>query len=313
MTWKLTFKGKLSTSFFNRLSQVVNDADYICAMMSFKRILDFYIQSSLHVSLCFVAFYTVVSLEMGFAPSMLELVAVGCSTLVGYNIAKYVHLLKENFQFNVAIKILTGVSALIAVIAVFQLGVYAVILFGVCSILTALYSLPEIIGKSFRQIPVVKLITIGVSWSVLAVLLPHIMYENGNYFKTHSAFHFISSPDYQELVSAVLKYALFVIALCIPFEIRDLKYDAPELRTLPQLIGVEKTKYVGIFLLLIYGAMELENYGDQQLTVILTGCILTLTALSIWFADRFKSDYYASLFVEAIPILWLGLFVVFGI
>ena len=213
-------------------------------MMSFKRILDFYIQSSLHVSLCFIAFYMVVSYDMGFEPSTLELVAVGCSTLVGYNVAKYIHLLKENYPFSTAIKVLTAISALVAIVAVLELGIYATLLFGFCGVLTALYSLPEILGKSFRQIPVLKLITIGVSWSVMAVLLPHFIYEDGVYFSIKSAFHFSSNPDFQMLVLDLLKYILFVIALCIPFEIRDLKYDAPTLRTLPQLIGVEKTKYI---------------------------------------------------------------------
>jgi len=36
----------------------------------------------------------------------------------------------------------------------------------------------------------------------------------------------------------ILQRVIFIIILMIPFEIRDLKYDDENLKTLPQLIGV---------------------------------------------------------------------------
>ncbi|GAK93343.1 hypothetical protein JCM19298_2062 [Nonlabens ulvanivorans] len=33
--------------------------------------------------------------------------------------------------------------------------------------------------------------------------------------------------------------------------------------------------------------------------------MVAITGVAIWFSDKFKSDHYASLFVEAIPLLWL--------
>jgi len=273
-----------------------------------KRLFEFYIHSSLHVSLCFVAFYTVVSLYAGFSPSWLEIIAVGTATLVGYNIAKYIHLLYEGFPFHVPIKILTICCTIIALFAVIELGPYAVLLFGFCAVLTSLYALPEILGRSFRQIPILKLITIGLSWSVMAVVLPHLVYEP-HYFKSESLFHFRNTGLSPLMLWELIEYTLFVIALCIPFEIRDLKYDSPKLRTLPQLIGTRNSKYVGFAVLLLCAAIEFTQFEESAAQSVITLIVILITAAAIWWADRFTSDYYASFFVEAIPVVWLVAYV----
>ncbi len=42
-----------------------------------------------------------------------------------------------------------------------------------------------------------------------------------------------------------MQRVLLVLAFLIPFEIRDLAYDKPELKTIPQRIGVTQTKIFG--------------------------------------------------------------------
>ena len=278
-----------------------------------QRFLDFYVQSSLHVSLCYVAFYTVVSLQLGFQPLTTELAAVGSSTLVGYNLAKYVHLYRSDFPFKQVIIPLTLVCTLIGLVFVWLLGIYAVVLFSFCGLLTLFYSLPQILGKSFRQIPILKLVTIGLSWSLLAMILPHLIEEVPVVVSFNGAYETQSRTFSSDLIWEFVKYLLFVIALCVPFEIRDLKYDADNLKTLPQLIGVKRTKYIGLALLFACGFTELYQLENSFQESITTVVVLIITALSIWLADKFKSDYYASLFVEAIPVLWLGLYVLLEI
>ena len=43
---------------------------------------------------------------------------------------------------------------------------------------------------------------------------------------------------------------LFVFVLMLPFEIRDMKYDSLKLSTIPQQIGIIKTKAIGLLLCL---------------------------------------------------------------
>ena len=276
-------------------------------MKQIKKLFDFYIQSSIHVSLCFVAFYVVVAMYGGFLPTFTELIAVGTSTLAGYNVAKYIHLLRLPFQFHFIIKIVTVICSIVAIVAVFMMGFYAVLLFSFCTVLTGLYSLPVILGRSFRQIPVLKLITIGVSWSLLAVILPRIM-EHPVTIEDSNLSLIYENWNGNFVLLAIFEYSLFVIALCIPFEIRDLKYDSPQLRTLPQLTGVKNSKFVGFALLIICALIEFVLHQEDPLQAITTLIILVITTIAIAIAGKFKTDYYSSFFVESIPILWLGIY-----
>jgi hypothetical protein len=100
---------------------------------------------------------------------------------------------------------------------------------------------------------------------------------------------------------------LFVLALCIPFEIRDLKYDEITLRTLPQLVGIKTAKIIGLLLLLHIPLLEFLEENTSTFLGVEVLVIITITGMAIWFSDQFKTDYYASFFVEAIPVLWLFL------
>ncbi|WP_194852146.1 hypothetical protein [Nonlabens antarcticus] len=272
-------------------------------MSHIKRCFEFYISSSLHVSFCYVAFYTIVAFYGGFTPGYVEFIAVGTATLAGYNVAKYIHLIGNRFRFHYPIKIITVICGVVALVTVIDLGMYAVLLFGFCAVLTSLYSLPEILGRSFRQIPIIKLVTIGISWSVMAVVLPRILMDVSAYGPV-----FYEKWSIGLMFWEALEYSLFVIALCIPFEIRDLKYDSPQLRTLPQLIGTTYSKWVGFVLLILCGLIEFVQYNDSPLQAIATLIALTITGFAVSRAGAFKSDYYASFFVESIPILWLGIY-----
>lgn len=102
----------------------------------------------------------------------------------------------------------------------------------------------------------------------------------------------------------------FVIALTLPFEIRDLKFDELDLSTIPQNIGIRNTKWLGTGLIIAAGIFAyFQNYiNDSDLPVTLG--IFALTAISIWASDKEQGSYYASFWVEGIPILWLILLLV---
>jgi hypothetical protein len=277
-------------------------------MTQIKSLFAFYIHSSLHVSICYVAFYIVVALYGGFSPAPLELIAVGTATLAGYNVAKYIHVLRERFLYHCAIKTVTFICCIVAVVAVLQLGINAALLFGFCAILTSLYALPEILGRSFRQIPILKLITIGMTWSVMAVVLPRVL-TSAIAMENSTLFAVYENLDWNIISWEITEFSLFVMALCIPFEIRDLKYDSPKLHTLPQLIGVLYSKCIGFVLLAICVLIEFTQYPETPSQVAATLIVVSIAAIAIAYVDKFKSDYYTSFFVESITLVWLGIYV----
>ncbi|MNT44319.1 hypothetical protein D3C72_1808410 [compost metagenome] len=88
------------------------------------------------------------------------------------------------------------------------------------------------------------------------------------------------------------------------FEILDLANDDPHLQTVPQTIGVKKTKLLGFLLLIPFWFLEVFistfNYHDAIINLIM----VVMLMLFIAFANPNRSKYYTSFWVESVPILW---------
>ena len=103
-------------------------------------------------------------------------------------------------------------------------------------------------------------------------------------------------------VYSIQRY-LFVLVATLPFEIRDLKMDAPHLSTWPQKMGIPKTKILGVILLLSF--MLLEAYSLTSEYTVLTISIVFLLMAAVLISKGEQSKYFSSFWVEGIPILWL--------
>ncbi len=291
-------------------------------MRLLKIILDFYIRSSLHVAICFVALSCII---IGTHHVLEENILFGlmhfCLVVTAYNFVKYFDLLryKKPFRFKMPIVILTIVTALISTgLLIRELYLIYPFIIGLIA-LVLVYVYPTVFSKNFRHYAFLKLPIIALCWVVLITSYGHsefivqeriTSYYPGIYicFGPLPSFTIFDYNFHYSLIS----YFFFIIALCIPFEIKDIKYDPVELKTIPQLIGIKRTKWLGyLFLLLSFITYHIywnwSSFTDFRY-VLIEIIIFGVTALSIYFSDKFKSDYYASFFVEAIPLLWLGLY-----
>jgi hypothetical protein len=97
---------------------------------------------------------------------------------------------------------------------------------------------------------------------------------------------------------------ILVFVLILIFEILDLANDDPHLQTVPQQIGVKKTKIVGLLLLIPFYFLEFlkTNFIEKQLIVNLV--LVVVLSLFLIFANEKRSRYYTSFWVESIPIFW---------
>jgi hypothetical protein len=279
-------------------------------MKVLKTLLDFYVRSSLHVALCFVALFLAFHFQNFLRIDFTVLLLIFCGVIVGYNIIKYAALIEQqkNFLFKVPILVLTGMASIIALYFVFIDTYWTIFTVVVASLLSVFYAFPLIKHRNLRQVPIFKLVLVSISWVIIIGVLP----LNSNYVNFNYSYDCTAMPISTKftLLYAIDLFQLFllIIALCIPFEIRDLKYDSLLLRTLPQLIGIYRTKLLGIIICILYLILEIVQYGLLTSAIaICTYIIIIITALLIWWSDDFKSFYYASFFVEAVPILWLGL------
>ena len=154
-------------------------------------------------------------------------------------------------------------------------------------ILSVLYAV-KLKGKSLRDVHYLKMHLISIVWcnSLLFPILLNNDYESTN------------------LLFILIHYFLF-IALCIPFDIRDLYYDVTSLKTLPQLIGVINSKLICIsaFLFFAVGSILLKPDLIEHYFYILS-IIIGFIILS--FASEKRKSYYYTLLIDGV-ILVVGL------
>lgn len=270
-------------------------------MRMLRQIFDFYINSSIHVA---IAVLSLVLMTNHMFHNPVDLIMAGFvffGTVFGYNFVKYESLFRnknpKRKQLN-AMLFLSLLSLLIAVFCFFELKritqIVAVVFFG----LTFLYTVPFFPNKeNVRNWSGIKIYIVAFCWAGITILLPLINAE---------------TPIFSDVFLKFGQRFLLVIILILVFEIIDLKNDDPSLMTVPQKIGVEKTKILGLFLLIPFYLLEFlkSDFNQNQLWINLV--LILVTAFFTIFSNPNQSKYYTSFWVESIPIFWWILVVVFG-
>ena len=91
--------------------------------------------------------------------------------------------------------------------------------------------------SNFRNRSKIKLFLVAICWSGSTVLFPFIESKQMDYYGSLVLF---------------VQFFLFVIVCTVPFEIRDLKYDSNDLKTIPQIYGTNNSKYISYVLIFIF-------------------------------------------------------------
>lgn len=290
-------------------------------MKLLKSILDFYIRSSLHVAVCFVGLAMVFT-ETAYATmeSLQFNLLQFCLVVSSYNFIKYFDLIlkHKNFRFKssiIGVSLVSGISSVILLIPELPF-IFPFIISTL--FLVILYTFPLVFKRNFRSFKIVKIPIISACWTILIASFFGCSYlvELREVIPSGVTICFSNISAFVNLDSTILYLLLsiffFVQALCIPFEIRDMKYDQPNSDNLAIFLGVNRIKILG-YVFLILSFVFYNIYWNWSLFLVSTNgmrevVLFTITGLSIYFSDKFKSDYYSSFFVEAIPLLWLGLY-----
>ncbi|MFD0964769.1 hypothetical protein [Pseudofulvibacter geojedonensis] len=143
--------------------------------------------------------------------------------------------------------------------------------------------------KTLRSISGLKIFIIAICWVLIIVGIPIVEAE------------VIMTAD---IYIKSLQIFFFVIAITLPFEIRDMDTDPSFLATIPQKIGVKNTKLLGLILLISF--LLLEFFKDELLeqNLLVLPLVFVISVLAVLLSKEKQSKYYASFWVEGIPILW---------
>ncbi len=257
------------------------------------KVFDFYIFSNIHVAFATFLLVKITLLNIGILKNT-SAWFVFFSTLLSYNIIRLLRLDSIKNWYNIWIKnnikplyFINSLSLISIIYLSFYLHLKSVIVLFPFVLATLFYTFP-LKKYSLRNIANLKLFLIAFSWAGITVLFP----LSQNYITPRTIDYFV-----------FLQRFLFIIVITIPFDIRDLDYDSKKLRTLPQQIGIKKTKIFGLALLLIFNIIEFLKPTTEQ--ALFSTCLITLiSAVFLIYSNQKQSKYYSAFFVESIPIIW---------
>ncbi|WNH08110.1 hypothetical protein [Thalassobellus suaedae] len=217
-------------------------------MSVLKKLLNFYINSSIHVALSVYSLTWLTLIEFDISYDEHVLYFIFYATITGYNFVKYFGIAKFHHRsltnWLKSIQLFSFFCFLLMCYYGLQLNKITLFYIAIFGIVTFLYAIPFLPKRLFldsqhnlRSIGGLKIYLIGLVWSGVTVFLPLI---NNDYFINADV-----------ILTGVQRY-IFIIVLMLPFEIRDLRYDSLKLSTVPQKIGVKQTKAIGVILLLVF-------------------------------------------------------------
>lgn len=170
----------------------------------------------------------------------------------------------------------------------------------VCGGISALYPLQFFKhgGEALRNIAGLKLFIISAVWALVTTVLPATQ---------------VGEPIDFEVAVLTLQRFFFIMAITIPFDIRDLRIDSPRINTLPHLFGVKRARTIALISLLIAEAGALGLYFGGLFSMgELIGQIVAfeISSLLIYRSTPKKPDLYFSFGIESTSIiLFLGVWV----
>ena len=262
-----------------------------------KHVFDFYLDASIHVALAIYALVQVTCITLNISPDYHVSFFVLFGSITCYNFIKYGEEAEKYIlvasQYHKGIQFLSFLSFGFAIYhgRFLSLNVWI----GIVGLifLTGLYALPVLPkAKNLRSWGGLKIFVVALVWAGTTVLLP-VLANN--------------QPVLWNVGVETFQRLIVIFILLIPFEIRDLAYDKAELKTLPQRYGVARTKIFGGFasLLFFFSTFLKDDVSVEE--VFVKGVLFIFLGGLMFITKRNQSKYYASFWVEAIPLFWYAL------
>lgn len=202
------------------------------------------------------------------------------------------HSVRRNWIFNhlTLIKLLAFVGFIGVAISFFYTGTQLLFYLFPLLILCLAYFIPFI---KLRKHPFLKLLTLVSVWTTVTAVIP-ILLKNQ------------SLCDTKNFIHICIRFC-FMLGICIPFDIRDLKIDeADAISTLPQLIGENKTRWLAIAFMILYDTLIIVVYCFHFFTLSVFGALFfsaILNTVLVALSSSKRSEYFFVAVIDGTMIL----------
>ena len=250
-------------------------------------IIRFLVLSNIYVSLCVAA----LALSTQFIIDSFNLDVVlflFFATFISYNFQKIVSLKRNPDRVHAwfldnkkLIYFFLLCSLIIAIIFFIGFNYRTQFLIIIVSFISLMYPF------GLRSVPYIKVFIIALVWCVSTELIT--IFENKLMIET-------------ELLLSIFSRFFLIVAITIPFDIRDIKFDFTELETLPIVFGIKKSKQIALAMLYVYILIEVLRHlvitPNRQILVASFLCCI-YTQYLIKGSDNKKTGFYYAFWVES--------------
>lgn len=274
---------------------------------------NFIINTNIYISLAAVVFTLGTQVQLGMQPQLHPyLFIIFFATIFEYNLHRLITIITNPSSLNdekhswvkdnkLAFYILVSVSVVGFVIAAALAKKIVLITLFPIGIITLFYSLPIFKTKKIifrlREIPCLKIFLISMVWAATTILLP-IIQSGQSFGKWH-------------VITMLIERFIFVFAITIPFDIRDMKNDEQAgLQTIPLIIGEKRAMQVANIYMILFLALCFFHYYNTVLAFTLPAFVISaLTTLLFLNSKKLKSITHYHYFILDGTILLQGLLV----
>jgi 4-hydroxybenzoate polyprenyltransferase len=267
---------------------------YLCLKEYTLKPLDFLINTNIFISLSAVALTVETQVQLGMQPQLHPyLFIIFFATLFEYNLHRLVTIitrpeLLDDEKHRWVKNHLKLFYALVAFTVICFLGalllakLQVIITLAPIAAITIFYSLPIFKAERrlfrLREIPALKIFLIALVWSIATIMLPII--QSGKPFET------------KHVLLMLTERFLFVFAITIPFDIRDINADQKGgLKTLPTILGERRALRLANISLTIFMLVCILHYRKPGLIYLMPAFIIS-AASSYYFLNNAKLKTY---------------------
>ena len=145
-----------------------------------------------------------------------------------------------------------------------------------------------------------KLITLVFVWTMITAVMP-IVLNDGYLFSFKSMTH-------------ITARFFFMVGICLPFDIRDIRIDSKEnISTLPQVLGEKKTRLIAFAFMLLYILLIMVEYSFGVFNIEITVALLTASVINttlVLMSNSNRNEYFYSAGLDGTMLVqWLLLII----
>lgn len=242
-------------------------------------------------------------LQLSIPPDVPLIIFIGFATFSTYNIQNRMGLSRsvgeKNFSTSWRPLIYAGVGVTGMAACLIRMGNSMILTWFILpGTLSLLYATPMFTFRrvriTLREVPGLKIYLILFVWLWVSAFIPYVSdVSAGTSF----------TPDF---VLFCMQRALFLFALLIPFDIRDLKTDYAFQKTIPQMIGLRRSLWLAAVALSAYGLIAGFRWWDGSIDFsTFAGLILTgiITSALIMRTHEDRSALYFTFLIDS--MLWV--------